>query len=338
MKKHAHKIALITGVVGALTLNNALALNLRNSASSSLTEIKKTEIIVTDQVSKQVGRQISNVIASRITNNINPSFSMPNNAKGAGDGLSLKPDSLWSTFSWSRLSNDGRATSAFDTDIYQSTSGVDKKFGNFYLGVSLVYAAALTDFSNAQHDTQHSVSITPYAAYVLNKNFFISAFSGYLYTNSDPTFALQSNTHSNITEIDFNGLHVINQWFMKGKVGGRYQHGYTRTDAVAGAKAELDNTDSWTFLTEATGGYAFQNGIRVSTGILYELSNRQNGLTLPGTTLTTNAFGENSVFYYNAGLDYSLTKSLTLGSNVQTDLSNPTIDLTTVSINARLAL
>jgi hypothetical protein len=298
---------------------------------------------VPDQVSKQVDRQISSIITNRITYNINPAFSAftnntRTNASGAGDERSsLMPDSFWSTFSWSKLNNDGNAAKNFNTNIYQTTSGVDKKIGDFYIGTSLVYAAALTDFSGNNHDTKHTVNITPYAAYIINKNFFLSALTGYLYTNSDSTSAPQSNTHGNVSEVDFNTFHVIDNWFMKGKVGGRYNHGYTRKDATVNGKATTDNTDSWTFLTDVSGGYAFENGINVFTGVLYELSNKE-GYMSSVLGIPSMLYGDNSVFYYNVGIDYSVSKALSLGANVQTDLSNSTVDLTTVGLNMRLAL
>ena len=338
MKKILINLALTATTIFAYT--NAHALNFQNHAldnsPSPDVQYKATDTVVVDQVSKQINRQISNIITNRITYNINPAFNALTTSLGGGAGddkSALMPDSLWSTFSWSRLNNDGNAVNKFNTDIYQTTSGVDKKLGNFYVGTSLVYAAALTDFSGNNHDTKHTVNITPYAAYVINKNFFLSALTGYLYTNSSSTFAPQSNTHANVSEIDFNALHVIDQWFMKGKIGGRYNHGYTRTDAILGGKSTTDNSDSWTFLTDISGGYAFDNGIKIFTGILYELSNK-GGVNVPA------GFGldDNSVFYYNAGIDYSISKVLSLGANVQTDLSNSAVDLTTVGLNMRLAL
>lgn len=341
------KLTLIAAISTVFICGDVLALDFSNhgddynSSSSEYDDSsleyknKATNAVVVDQVSKQINRQISNTIANRITQNINPAFNaLTNSGGGAGDSRSaFMPDSLWSTFSWSRLDNDGTALGKFDTDIYQTTSGVDKKIGDFYIGASVVYAAAVTDFLANNHDTKHTVNVTPYAAYVINKNFFLSALSGYLFTNSDPTFAQQSNTHANVSEIDFNALHVIDNWFMKGKVGGRYNHSYTRTDAVVGGKATTDNSDSWTFLTDVSGGYAFENGIKVFTGVLYELSNK-GGANVPA------GFGldDNSVFYYNAGIDYSVSKALSLGANVQTDLSNSAVDLTTVGLNIRLAL
>ena len=344
------KLKLTTAILTTFVCNDVLALNLSNHGVNNSSPLvpessyhndspeyksKVADVVVVDQVSKQINRQISNIITNRITYNINPAFSaLTNVGGGAGDERNaFMPDSLWSTFSWSKLNNDGNAIGKFDTNIYQTTSGVDKKIGDFYIGTSLVYAAAVTDFLANNHDTKHTVNITPYAAYVINKNFFLSALSGYLFTNSDSTFAPQSNTHANVSEIDFNALHVIDNWFMKGKVGGRYNHGYTRTDAVAGGKATTDNSDSWTYLTDVSGGYAFENGIKVFTGVLYELSNR-GGANLPA------GFGtdDNSVFYYNAGIDYSVSKALSLGANVQTDLSNSAVDLTTVGLNMRLAL
>ncbi|QPK63700.1 autotransporter outer membrane beta-barrel domain-containing protein [Methylomonas sp. LL1] len=296
--------------------------------------------IVSDQQTRQVFRQISSYINSRIERDINPEFFGPSMAvtRGASaDGNSLLPDSLWSAFSWSRLSNDVKANGDFDANIYQTTTGVDKKFGNFYIGTTLNYAGTSVDINpntvGGMVGSNHNVGLTPYAAYIINKNFFVSALTGYMYSNSSYRGAAPgSEMDAYQSEVDLNGLHVIDQWFMKGKAGARYIHSHTKTDPViAGGEIVRDNQDSWTYLAEVEGGYAFKNGLRAFTGVLYEYndSSEQN---LNGVI---NVAGK-STFYYSAGADYSVSNKLSLGAKVQTDLNNHYVDLTTVTLTARL--
>ena len=285
-----------------------------------------------DQQSRQIVRQISTYINSRIARDINQAFFGPKteNPDGASaDGKSLMPDSLWSAFSWSRLSNDNNSNGVFDTDIYQTTTGIDKKVGDFYFGTTLTYAGSTTDINPNLHSSSHNVGLTPYAAYVFNKNFFLSAMSGYNYsTNNYRGTEPESEADAYQTELDLNGLHIIDQWFMKGKVGARYLHIHSKFDpAITGDAVTRSNQDSWTYLVDAQAGYGFKSGLRAFTGILYEYNNPK-----------PNKGRADGVFYYSAGADYSVNKKLSLGTSVQTDLNNPQIDLTTVTLTARLDL
>lgn len=296
------------------------------------------EDIISDQRARQISRQISDNIARRVTSDIDATFTGPltEKAKGASaDRNSLLPDSLWSSFSWSRISDDADLGSSFDVDIYQTTTGIDKNIGNFYFGTTLTYAGTVSEIAPGDpfeiDGSVHSVGMTPYAAYVINKNVFLSAMSGYTYSNSNSKGAFEipeSESDAYQTEIDLNGLHVIDQWFMKGKIGTRYQHTHTKTDPFfPGGDVARINGDSWTYLVDSEIGYAFNNGIKAFTGVLFEYNNpsKDQGLA-------------DGVFYYSAGMDYSVTKKLNLGAKVQTDLSNEDIDLTTVALTARLAL
>lgn len=298
--------------------------------------------IISDQTTRQIVRQISGYITSRIERDINPAFfgpSMQITQGASADGKSLTPDSVWEGFSWSRLSNDSNANGSFDTDIYQSTTGIDKKIGNFYFGTTLNYAGSSSDINHhtteSVNGSNHNVGLTPYMAYVFNKNFFVSALSGYMYSTSSYQGALPvSQAHAYQTEIDLNGLHVIDQWFMKAKVGTRYLHTHTELEVPnTGLVFNRSNQDGWTYLLDAEGGYAFKSGLRAYTGILYEYNNASH--SNPTLTGIINTAGK-STFYYSAGVDYSVNKKLTLGTKVQTDLNNRYVDLTTVTLTARL--
>jgi hypothetical protein len=334
-----------------------LALSSLLSTGVAFAQSVDVDEIISDQRTRQISRQVSDNIARRISGDIDDSFKNSalrtsslngNNPLGASaDGNTLLNDaSLWNAFSWSRISDDGGSLgSDFDVDVFQNTAGIDKKLGDFYFGGSLTYAYSNTNlgFPGAVGDFEnhtHSVSITPYAAYVFNKNFFISALSGYTYTNANPQSpfgsAPESETDSYNSELTINGLKVIDNWFMKGKIGARYIHGHTKPDSTVtlipgvgsfGTPQQRDNTDSWTYLVDGEGGYSFANGIRLYTGVLFEYNNPK-----------PNQGFADGVFYYNAGIDYAVTKDFTMGAKATTDLNNEDIDLTTIALSARLAL
>lgn len=303
------------------------------STSSSSSSSHQASETILDQQTRQIVRQISSYINDRVAADINPAFFGPGTENPAGasaDGHSLMPDSLWSAFSWSRLSNDGTTpTGNFDTDIYQTTTGIDKKIGNFYFGTTLTYAGSSSAINPSTQGSSHNVGLTPYAAYVFNKNLFLSAMTGYNYnTNSYRGAQPESEADAYQTELDLNGLHVIDQWFMKGKIGARYLHTHSKFDPViAGGAVTRTNQDGWTYLVDSQIGYSFKNGLRAFSGVLYEYNNPK-----------PNKGRADGVFYYSGGVDYSVNKKLTLGTSVQTDLNNPQVDLTTVALTARLNL
>ena len=283
------------------------------------------DMTVINQASKQINRQISSSITNHITENFIGS-------RTEEDGF--KPDDVWTNFSWSTLTNQTKKLDDFNTDIYQSAIGIDKKIGDFYIGGTFVYAASNANFPNSINDVKHTVNITPYAAYEIDDNFFLSALSGYLYTGAVATSSTESDTQANISEIDLNSFHIVENWFMRGKLGGRYYHSDTEMNNQQLSQNKSYNSNTWTFLTDISGGFKFDDELKVFTGVLYELNNQSN-LNNSQTKLQLN---DGNAFYYNAGIDYLVSKEFSLGANLQTDLSNSTVDLTTVGLNMRLEM
>ncbi len=322
----------------AKNIKNLLCLGMVGFAMSDAVCASGIEDIISDQRARQISRQISDNITRRVVSDIDATFVGPMVKKAGGasaDAHSLMPDSLWSSFSWSRISDDPNLGTPFDVDIYQTTTGLDKQIGDFYFGATLTYAGTVSELYSTfpgvanVNSSVHSVGVTPYVAYVINKHFFLSAMSGYTYSNSNYRgSAPESETNAYQTEIDLNALQVIDQWFMKGKIGARYQHNHLRTDPFfPGGTVTRDNQDSWTYLVDSEVGYAFKNGIRPYTGILYEYNNPK-----PNQGTAT------SIFYFSAGVDYVYSKKVSFGTKIQNDLNNNTIDLLTVALTARLAL
>ncbi|MGR8933726.1 MAG: autotransporter outer membrane beta-barrel domain-containing protein [Gammaproteobacteria bacterium] len=310
----------------------------------------ETQAVAERQKGNQLSRVMSDVIFNRLMTDLHPLTQGKKRHRADQDeanplGASADNDdavlnSLWSNFQWSQLVSDNAALSAFETNIYQGTVGLDKRFGDVVLGAALTYAYADTtmlsggvDFGNRAN----TVNLTPYAAYVLNDRFFLSLFSGYNYTQVNP---IQVSPESEIdaynTELAFNGLYFIDNWYTKGKIGVRYQHAHQKIDPVAPAtSATRDNLDNWVYLADMDIGYSFLDGLRMFSGFLFEY-NLHDPQINPNTATLSNR--GDSTFYFYGGLDYAVSDAFSLGLKVQTDLSNEDINLTTVGLSAQLKL
>lgn len=300
--------------------------------------------IIEQERSRQISRQISNNVQRRVGGDIDENTQtglirkaslQENTLAGSADRNTFMPDTVWDTYSWTRIGNDGGIPTNFDVDVHQNTIAMDKKFGDFYAGLSLTYA--YSDLSldgptggELMKGDNHTVQLTPYAAYVINKHLFLSALTGYSYSNDNNRGSFlgsKSETDSYNTELALNALHSIDNWFMTGKIGTRYIHGHSKTTSDFLTGTIRDNADTWIYLTRAEIGYAFANGIRVSNAVLYEYTNPK-----------PNNGSADGVFYYDIGVNYPVSKALNFGVNASTDLSNEDVNISTVALNARLAL
>lgn len=324
-----------------------LAVSMAVVAGEAMAQSVDVNKIIEQERGRQISRQISNNVQRRVggdidektqTGLIQKTSLKENQLAGSADRSSFMPDAIWNTYSWTRIGNDGGIPQNFDVDVHQNTIAADKKFGDFYAGMSLtyVYSDLSLDGQNGgevlKGDT-HTVQLTPYVAYVINKHMFLSALTGYGYSNDNyrgSLFGAESETDSYNTEVALNGLHSIGNWFMTGKIGTRYIHGHIKTkneNAFTGDTTTRENEDTWIYLTRGEFGYEFGNGLRVSNGVLFEYNNPK-----------PNNGQADGVFYYDIGINYPVTKSFNFGVNASTDLSNEDVNISTVALNARLAL
>ncbi len=281
---------------------------------------------------REIARQISGDIASRIydrvTGNTLMTASLAQNPMAASaDSGAYMPDGVWGTTSWTEISDDaGFAHNS--SDMYKLTAGVDKRFGDFIVGLTTSYAYTETEFgSGASQGDVHTVDVTPYAAFILNENIFFAAHTSYAYTRTEPDFNFGNadfDTDEYKTEVTINGVKAIDNWFVKGRAGGRYRH--TDIDLDSGSGFPFDNDqDEWTYLVDTEVGYVFSRGYRVYGGALYEYVETEDG-------------EDDGVLYMSAGFDYSVSKDFALGIKYRTDVNNEDFNLHTVSLNMNLAL
>jgi len=297
--------------------------------------------LISQERAKQIARQISNNIARRISEDLTnaelasiaPTASLGNAnplAASADDVDSWLPDAAWVTSSWSEISDDSALNTHVDADIYQVTGGLDKQLGDWFFGLSTTYAYTETEIGGfgSQSDT-HTVTVTPYAAYVINNNFFISALTGYSYSRGEPDVSginADTDTDEYTSELDLNGLQVIGDWTLNGKAGLRYSHTDRYFDN--GTPIADNDQDNWTYLVDAQVTYSFERfipGLRMSAGALYEYTETEDG-------------EDDGVLYMGTGIDYYVSKSFTVGMNYSHDVNNEDIDINSVGFNLRLAL
>jgi len=315
--------------------------------------------VVKQQMGRQIARQLNDSITDHLAASINPQLaatrlaSLDSNRMAASSDGGLGVNSVWNNFSWTRIEEDNMLT-GIEVDMYQDSGGIDLRFGDFIVGVALTYVNTGSIEGNPGsiiNNRTNTVELTPYAAYIINQNMFVSATSGYGYYNLDPRSATVpvgdgGEMDAYNSEIAFNGVHMIDKLSLRGKAGFRYQHWHTKNANNIGSFVNTglrDNMDNWGFLADAEIGYNVLDNLRAYTGAYYEYNDRvqpvQGNLITGPNSQRPSGFGYGqSVFYFNAGLDYYLDKSLSVGAKFQTDLSDNPIDLHTVGLNLRYAM
>lgn len=316
-----NKLIIVFGICLAAGLGPGVAIAQVNS------EILLEDHHVSDERARQIARQTSMNIYNRISLEISePEEGRQNTLGGSADMKSLAPDVGWAALSYTEISDEGLPFH-FDADIYQSTFGIDKRIGSWFMGLSTTYAYTETEFGpgSSQNDN-HSISAIPYLAYVFNKNVFINVLGGYTYSKDEPegSFNSDSETDEYNAELTLNGVKTIDNWFFKGRGGIRYRHTDLYFESPLLTPNDNDQ-DIWTYLVNGEAGYSFGNGFRVYAGALYEYTETEDG-------------EDDGVLYMNTGIDYSVTEAFSIGVNYSTDANNEDVDIHTVGLNARLAL
>ncbi len=285
------------------------------------------------QRARNIARQISSNIFDRVSGQLlseenamyTASLGQTPLAASADKGSIL--DAVWTNVSWTEISSDGAPVKLND-NIYQFTAGIDKRFGNLFVGLTTSYAYTETEVGGVgSQGNVHTADVTPYLAFVLSKNVFLAATTSYNYTRTEPDITginNDKNTDEYKTEVTVNGIKSINNWFMKGRAGGRYRHTDDSFDAGNGVGFDNDK-DEWTYLVDTEVGYIISKGLRLYGGALYEYVKAEDS-------------EDDGVLYMSAGVDYSVSKDLSVGLKYRTDANNEDVNLHTVGLNLSLAL
>lgn len=146
-----------------------------------------------------------------------------------------------------------------DTDIYQVVGGADKRLGSFYVGASAGYARDETQvstrasfdglvFDNEFDFGAHNPSFSPYAAYLINENLFVTGIAGYSRAEIDDS---RFDADSAFTDLSVTGLLAVNQWVVTGRFGHRFA--YSVFDDLSSFVDDDDSFENTLYVTGEVG-------------------------------------------------------------------------------------
>ena len=175
-------------------------------------------------VATETARQISIAIARRIEGTLQ--LPTPEEVEDA----ERRRKSFWGTASFTRVVDDelGVVTEEgedaesvdFEFDLLQTNLGIDKQWGDAYLGVAA--SAAHADFEGSVGDDSVEadvdvVAFTPYGAFLLGDNVYITTLAQYFGAFIEGDFAAALGT-----EIALNGVFSHGNWQFSGRGGHRF--------------------------------------------------------------------------------------------------------------------
>ncbi len=293
------------------------------------------QIAVETERSQQVVRQTTTEVTQHLASEISRSFgffSQPQNNLGASsDSDNYLPDVFWGKGSYTNLSDDGQ-TANYVTDLYQFVGGVDKRFGDFYVGTALTYVYGDTRGTN-NSNTSNTIGVTPYAAYKINDNIFVSGLVGYNYTHVNGKDGdNDADVHDYLGEINLNGFYAIDSFIVKGRAGFRYKHNFT--SLVDSIDADFDEI---VWIGDVEFGYNVNESLTVYTGALYEYRDQESYNTSNLAGANSSVIHDGTVFI-RAGFDYKVASNTYLGLNANTEVNDEDNDLYTVGFNFRIEL
>ncbi|MGH9196810.1 MAG: autotransporter domain-containing protein [Acidimicrobiia bacterium] len=113
-------------------------------------------------------------------------------------------------------------------DIYQFVGGIDKRLGSFYAGASAGYARTEPEFFGLESGTDNA-SFSPYAAYLINDNVFVTGIAGYAREEFDDDddrslLNIDPSADTAFTDLSVTGVLPLSQWVVTGRAGHRFAY------------------------------------------------------------------------------------------------------------------
>lgn len=232
------KAALVAG--GGLLIAQATPVN----ASSSIIE----------QIVRQTSRQVSGSVGRGIQ--AEEFDKLTGAGGGSGDTRSLGPlgsgFNTWATPSFTGIeiesggaediADDLAVAGGMDIDLYQMVVGGDTRKGDFVFGFSGSYTRADVNSAGGEVDIGANMyTVTPYASYIVTKNFFITAMAGYNRLQVEDS---QVDGNGLFTDISANYMLPIDSYVLTGKVGHRFGY-FASEDSTSGVPTPGRDDDSW---------------------------------------------------------------------------------------------
>jgi hypothetical protein len=112
-------------------------------------------------------------------------------------------------------------------DIYQFVGGIDKRLGSFYAGASAGYARTEPDLG--LESGRDNASFSPYAAYLINDDVFVTGIAGYAREEFDDDddrslFNFDPSANTAFTDLSVTGVLPLSQWVVTGRAGHRFAY------------------------------------------------------------------------------------------------------------------
>ena len=129
---------------------------------------------------------------------------------------------------WTRPNDNRLVWRRANIDIYQFVGGFDKRLGSFYAGASAGYARTESDFFGLESGTDNA-SLSPYAAYLINDNVFVTGIAGYAREEFDDDedrslFNFDPSANTAFTDLSVTGVLPLGEWVVTGRAGHRFAY------------------------------------------------------------------------------------------------------------------
>jgi hypothetical protein len=244
----------------------------------------------------EIPRQISRAIADRLDVNFK-------NARQQSAPTSAS--TVWDALSYTSIEHGSG-----DSDLYQATLGVDRRWGNLDAGIAVTYAR-LERSGFFSSDKSNIPAFTPYVNYILNPYMHITALGGYIRKEGVGNNSFNVNTA--YTDLSLNAvLPIISGLSLKPRAG--YRFAYSDFDFPQSFSAT-----TYTNTLYAEGGLEYSiHNVSIYFDSLYERVVVDNKLSNP-------ADGGDLIFV-TAGINYHVNQAVSLGVAYRHEILEGNID------------
>jgi len=253
----------------------------------------------------------------------------PNKLSASADSNYL-PDRFWGTHTYSALSEDGN-NFGYATDLYQFVGGLDKRWGDFFVGSALSYVYGETKQAG-NNSSVHNIGITPYVAYKINSFLFASGLASYNYSSINGTEGRKdADVHNYSAEISLNAFKAIEDFVVKWRGGFRYTHNFTSLEGTIDA-----DYDQLTWIGDIEFGYRIYDKFQLFSGILYEYIDKEATV---GTRIgAISGVTHDGVAFYRGGINYTYNDRMKFSLDVSSDLNDEDNDILSFGASVNIIL
>jgi len=204
-------------------------------------------------------------------------------------------------------------------DIYQFVGGIDKRLGSFYAGASAGYARTEPDFFGLESGTDNA-SFSPYAAYLINDNVFVTGIAGYAREEFDDDddrslFNIDPSADTAFTDLSVTGVLPLSQWVVTGRAGHRFA--YTKLVDVPSVFV-IDDFE----IPVAIDDDSFVNTLYVTGEVGYRIERFLPYFRTIYEHLIPDEGDNSELVFVGVGATYDVSDTVSAGLSYQTELNH----------------